>query len=113
MWTEPKCDGRFWASHRVVDVEGSSGVSSSDVVGEQCVAPAVCIPGLHSAHRGVDGGSLTDAGVVRQVKNDRVVIIDVQDQDADHHLRKEQTIVTSLGSVCTGGKQKSLILLLF
>ena len=64
-------------SHSVNDVEGSILVASSDVISEQCVASAVCISRLDSGHRGVYRGTLAHTGVVRQVQEDGVVVVDV------------------------------------
>ena len=75
-------------SHRVVDVESSIMVAGSDVVSEQRVASAVCVCSLDSGHRSVYGGTFTHAGVVRQVQEDWVVVIDVPNMDPHHHLKK-------------------------
>lgn len=64
-------------SHSVNDVEGSILVASGDVISEQCVAPAVCISRSDSGHRGVYGRALAHAGVVRQIQEDGVVVVDV------------------------------------
>lgn len=74
-------------SNRVIDVEGSVLVASSDVVGQQRVASAVCILPSYSGHRGVNGCALAHAGVVRQVQEDWVIVIDVSDIDPHHHLK--------------------------
>lgn len=84
-------------SHCVIDVEGSILVASSDVISEQRVPSAVCIPRSDSGHRGVYGGAFTHTGVVRQVQEDWVIVIDVSDMDPHHHLKKmcENKIETS------------------
>lgn len=64
-------------SHSVNDVEGSILVASSDVISEQCVVSAVCVSCLDSGYRGVYGGALAHAGVVRQVQENGVVVVDV------------------------------------
>lgn len=64
-------------------------VASSDVVSEQCIASTVCVSSLDSGHRSVYGGTFTHAGVVRQVQEDWVVVIDVPNVDPHHHLKKK------------------------
>lgn len=76
------------ASYCVVDVESAVLVASGDVVREQCVAPAVCIPCLNSGHRSVYGCAFAHAGVAWQVQEHRVVVVNVPDTDSDHNLRK-------------------------
>lgn len=78
----------FPLSHRVIDVEGSILVASSDVVSEQRVASAVGILRSDSGHRSVYGCTFAHTGVVRQVQEDWVIVIDVSDMDPHHHLKK-------------------------
>lgn len=74
-------------SHRVIDVKGSIPIASSDVISKQRVPSAVCISRSDSGHRGVYGGAFTHTGVVGQVQEDWVVVVDVSDTDPHHHLR--------------------------
>lgn len=78
----------FPVSYCVVDVESAILVASGDVVSEQRVAAAVCILCSNPGHRSVYGCAFAHAGVVWQVQEHRVVVVDVPDMDSDHHLRK-------------------------
>lgn len=75
-------------SYCVVDVEGAVLVASGDVVREQRVAPAVCIPRLNPGHRGVDGCAFAHTGVAWQIQEHRVVVVDVPDINSHHNLKK-------------------------
>lgn len=75
-------------SHRVIDIEGSILVASSDVVSEQCIASTVCILRFDSGHRSVYRRAFAHTGVVRKVQENWIIVIDVSDMDSHHHLKE-------------------------
>lgn len=82
-------------SYCVIDVESAILVAGGDVVSEQRVAAAVCILCTNSGHWSVYGRAFAHAGVVWQVQEHRVVVVDVPDMDPDHHLRKNMSMSRS------------------